>query len=146
MILKTSPYLHVLVMSLMVLVAGCATGGKPGKVVVSRSGVTIEGLYKNWEKYDVYYQGASPSTPFGIIFDPKGDGRRLTFHEYWEPVKDQEELSRLIRRLQARESRMYVQEIISPEKEVYGYLYTLPLNPRIKVVDDKTLWVDKLGW
>lgn len=143
---KISLYLCALVMSLMVLVAGCATGGKHGKVVVSRSGVTIEELYKNWEKYDVYYQGASPSTPFGIIFDPKGDGRKLTFHEYWEPVKDQEELSRLIRRLQARESRMYVQEIISPEKEVYGYLYTLPLNPQIKVVDDKTLWVDKLGW
>ena len=143
---KMTLYLYLFVISFMVFVAGCATGGKYGKAVVSRSGVTIEELYKNWEDYNVYYQGASSSTPFGIIFDPKGDGRKLTFHEYWEPVKDQEELSRLIRRLQARESRMYVQEIIDPEKKVYGYLYTLPLNPRIKVVDHKTLWVDKLGW
>jgi hypothetical protein len=125
---------------------GCADQQRYGRTMVTKSVPTIEALYENWSDYEVYVQAASPTLPIGIIFDLKEDGKKITYHNFWTPVKDKEELDMFIRRLKNREGRLYVQEIRDPDKQVYGYLYSLPVNPLIKRINDETIWIDRIGF
>jgi len=125
---------------------GCAAGSNIGRVTVEPNMLTIEELYENWEKYYVYvsYFGASESRPYGIMFDPRNDDRKLEVHNWWSRVEDQEQMSTIRRMLGTRQFPIYVWVIRSPDKKTYGYLYAPHQDVLVSVVDEKTLWVDRL--
>ena len=106
----------------------------------------IEQLSENWKNYYVYafYLSASQSRPYAIVFDPKGDGRKLKVHKSWSWVKDKKQLLRLIAMLRTTESFVDMWVIHCPDKQTYGYMYTSHNDVAVRVVDEKTLWLDKM--
>jgi len=54
-----------------------------------------------YNHYTIYYAGMQTGFPSAIMFDPKGDERKLLPHEYWVQVKDQETVSEIITAVQA---------------------------------------------
>ena len=146
MTFKKHIYLGIMAAFLMSLLFGCSGPNQYGSLGLNRDGVTIEKLSENWKDYYVSYIGASSNQPYGISFDPKADDRKLMYHEWWVQVKDQKELSDLIRLLNVHWSSLYVREILGPNKqEPYGYIYTHEiLRVLIKVHDANTLWLDRL--
>jgi len=126
---------------------GCSTPqyGKLSLVRDSRAGVPIQQLYERWKEYHVLYAGPSLENPSGILFDPKGDGKALKT-DRWIAVHRQEDLAELIRGIGMKPNlypKLY--EIMSPDRQVYGYLYTSWDHVYIKRIDEKTLWVESLA-
>ena len=137
----------LIVAFLMGLVVGCASGNRYGKLRPAWSPetrVTIEQLYENRLQYDISYAGISIENPSAIIFDPKGDERKLS-SDKWIRVKTQEELVDLIDWVQVNEvSYPVLWKILGPYNQLYGYMYSGWNHVLIKAVDDRTLWVDDL--
>jgi hypothetical protein len=110
-----------------------------GKLRTSKT--TIKEVYRNWKDYHVYYTGPSIGHPSAILFDPKGDPNTLV-NDKWIRVKSQEELSELIGWLGVG---IYpaLWRVLSPDNRLYGFMYTSSMSHAvIKVVDNKTMWVD----
>ena len=101
-------------------------------------------LIEHWERYDISYAGLSMENPSAVMFDPKGDDRRLT-SDKWVPVKTQEELFTLLGWIDHNvHFPPTLWRIIGPDGQLYGYMFTAWYSARIKVIDEKTLWVDDL--
>ena len=137
----------LVVACLMALVVGCALGSRYGKLRSAWSPgtrVTIEQLYENRLQYDVSYAGISVENPSAIMFDPKGDERKL-LTDKWIRVKTQEELADLINWVQVNEVTYPVLwRILGPYNQLYGYMYSGWNHVLIKAIDDRTLWVDDI--
>lgn len=122
---------------------GCANYGKI-RAVGSGEGITIEGLMDNWEHYDVSYAGLAVDNPSAVMFDAKLGGQKLIYDK-WVPVTDHAELVVLVKWLDANVNFPPVlSKILSPDNNLYGFLYSSWTNLVTKVVDDKTMWVDDL--
>jgi hypothetical protein len=73
------------------------------------------------------------------------DDRKLE-SDSWVQVKDEETLSKLYRSLWV-DIRFYYPKlwrILGPDDRFYGYMYTAWDHAVIKVVDERTLWVEGL--
>jgi hypothetical protein len=105
--------------------------------------VNVYDLMDRWKDYDVYWAGLAVDNPSGVMFDPKGDDRRLT-SDKWVAVKDQAELSILIRWLRAGNYYPILWRVLGPDNQFYGYIFSPWEHVVLKVVDDRTLWVDDL--
>jgi hypothetical protein len=142
-------FLAVLLSLFVFLVAGCA--GKYGKLRLQYGHgekMTAEILIENWEDYLVYRGGPSRGSPSAVMFDPKNDDRTIVPHRRWAEVKNQEELTDLITWVHGPTGDMSVfpkvMNILGPNDEFFGYMYTQWSNVLMKPVDDKTLWVDEI--
>jgi hypothetical protein len=146
MSLKRHLYIGLLTAILTTVGFGFATKNRYGRVTVVPNMPTIEQLSKNWKNYYVYvfYLSASQSRPYAIMFDPKDDGRKLTVHKWWSRVKGRKHLTTLIAMLTRSESLVGMWVIHGPDKRTYGYMYTSHNDVAIRVVDEKTLWLDKM--
>ena len=144
--LKRHQYIGLLTAVLTAVGFGFATKNRYGRVTVVPNMPTIEQLSENWKNYYVYafYLSASQSRPYAIVFDPKGDGRKLKVHKSWSWVKDKKQLLRLIAMLRTTESFVDMWVIHCPDKQTYGYMYTSHNDVAVRVVDEKTLWLDKM--
>lgn len=138
-----------LVCVVLLFCVGCAggtLGGNYAKVwpASSSKGVTIHSLVEDWQAYDIYYAGLGVDTPSAIMFDAKQDGRRLT-SDKWVPVTDQQTAKRIVGWIHA-DIAFYpiLYEILGPDNAFFGYMYTACEGIVVKVIDDKTLWVDDL--
>ncbi len=123
--------------------------GSYGKLRVQPRGpekVTIEMLEERWEDYDVYFAGPWIGRPSAVMFDPKDDDRKLVPHKWWVPVKKKEDLLQVVSGVKVGQVSFWpiVWRILGPDDQHYGYMYTAWQHVLIKVVDDKTLWVDDI--
>ena len=138
----------ILVMFLpFTFILGCITGNKYGRLNINlskRTGITIERLFEHWNDYEVYYAGVHEGVPSAIAFDPKDDDKKLTFHEWWTRVVSDKQLKAQIISLLADRPEPYLWQILGPENGVFGYMYTPHNSVYIRVIDQKTLWVDEL--
>ncbi|MGD8984842.1 MAG: hypothetical protein PVI53_12505 [Desulfobacteraceae bacterium] len=144
--LKRHLYIGLITAILTAVGLGFATKNRYGRVTVERNMPTIEQLSKNWENYYVYasYLSATQSRPYAIMFDPKDDDRKLKVHESWSRVKDKKQLLTLIAMLRTSQFLVDMWVIHGPDKRTYGYMYTSCQDVIIRVVDEKTLWLDRL--
>ena len=93
----------------------------------------------------MYYAGVSSSQPNAILFDPRKDDRKMDVHEWWVEVKDPELMSELMGFIYNSPWHPSLRRITGPDGQRYGYLFSVYWNVPIKVVDDKTMWIDDLS-
>lgn len=134
---------------LMLPISTCTFFGPYGKLRVQPRGadkVTVEMLEERWEDYDVYFAGPWIGRPSAVMFDPKQDDRKLVPHKWWVPVKTKEDLLEVVRGIEVGQVDFWpiVWRILGPDDHLYGYMYTAWHHVLIKVVDNKTLWVDDI--
>jgi hypothetical protein len=130
-----------LTIMLAVLLAayGCAKYG-----VIRPAGgneMTIETLVNNWQDYDVSWTGLSLGEPTALMFDLKGDGKKLV-GDIWHPVESKESVLAFISSLQA--NQIYypiVWRILGPDGQFYGYLYSGWNHTVVKPMNETTVWV-----
>jgi len=145
--MKECCYLAAIALFFTTFMIGCSWLKNYGKLrIESGPGkkVAIEELIERWQSYDVYYAGISLESPSAVMFDPKGDGRKLV-SDKWIVVKNQQELSTLVNWIDANIPFSPVLWIVlGPDSQFYGYMYSAWNHVLIKVVDESTLWVDNL--
>ena len=106
--------------------------------------VDVNDLIGRWDQYDVYYAGWIYYNPSAVMFDPKGDDRKL-ISDKWIPIKDQVELSMLVRYMRSNyHFHPVLWRVLDPDNHFYGYIYSARQDVVMKVVDDQTMWVDDL--
>jgi hypothetical protein len=145
--LKKHLYLVLITAFLMGLPSGCSTMkgyGKLGFPQTTEPKMTLDQLVENWKDYDVYYSGVWEGYVYGVMFDPKNDDRKLVGHKWWEPVETQEDLAQMIRWINSFPFEPQLWKILSPDNRLHGFIYTFRHPVMIKVIDDRTLWVDEL--
>jgi len=133
----------VIAMTLLLFFAGCA--GKIGygsHKLASLEGdtMTVETLAKNWKDYDVYYSGVDTRPPYGILFDVKGDNRKIV-SKYWVKVEDEKTVSDMIQWMipfYGYKARLF--RITGADKQFYGYVYTPWTFVVFKQIDPDTLF------
>ncbi len=131
----------------MSLVSGCSGTTNYGKLRAEPSRgytATVDELVEKWQSYHVTYAGVAVDNPSAVMFDPKGDERTLV-SDKWIALRDQAELSLLIDSLNANYGYYPVLwRVLGPDDQFYGYMYSAWDHVVIKVVDERTLWVDDL--
>ena len=139
-------YSALILIIAVVLMSGCAWLKGYGKLrLTSEYGddMTIQKLQENWDDYNVYYAGISPSNPAGIMFDPKHDGRELV-GDRWTRVEDGKTVTEIIGWIKTYTQfhpRLHV--LLGPDNQLYGYVFYAWGYDYIvaKVIDDRTLYV-----
>ena len=139
----------IFVSLVLFLLAGCAGLDAYGKLRLLADGkerVTIEQLVDRWQDYDVYYSGIAVHKPSAILFDPKGDERTLQVHPWWVRVEKKDMLLEILKWIDFyRKFPPRLRAVLGPDNAFFGYMYTPWDHALIKVVDDKTLWVNELS-
>jgi len=139
-------FLYLITVFLVTSFLGCAESGDRARLADPRSDMTIDYLQKHWKDYNVSYAGVDADRVNAILFDPKGDGRKLTLQQFWVSVKDEKQLSDLIGSINIfRNEGPDLFSVVGPGGQVFGYLYMLPSEPDMKVVDANTLWIGDLS-
>ena len=148
--LKKCLYFYLFAVLLTGLTLGCSTTtryGKLGYPQTEEPKMTLDQLLKDWQDYNIYYSGVWEGHIYGVMFDPKNDARKLVGHEWWEPVETQEQLRQSILWMNIFRSFRYepmLWKILSPDNKLHGFIYTARYPMIIKVIDNRTLWVDEL--
>lgn len=144
--LKRHLYIGLLTAILTALGFGFATKNRYGRVTAVPNMPKIEQLSENWKNYYVYafYLSAAQNRPYAIVFDLKDDERKLKVHELWSRVKDKKQLLTLIALLRSSQSLVDMWVIQGPDKQTYGYMYTSHQDVIIRLLDEKTLWLDRM--
>ena len=142
---KCGIYCLFLFLCSSVLTFECMAWGRYGQIKPAGPEMNIEQLAAHWEEYHVFWAGVE-SQSAAIVFDIKGDDKVITLHKYWAPVKDKSQLSKTIGLLQRAGSTAALYKIIGPGDQIFGYIYKSTPSPLIKVVNEKTLWVDRIAW
>jgi len=134
----------VLLISLLFVIAGCASYGKLRLQSGPGENMTIQQLKENWGQYHILATGVEANVPSAIIFDRKDDGREILGERWWE-VKDFESVSETIDRIEAQVStpgyypRLW--KMLGPDEHLYGYMFTAWDHAVMFVGDDKTMRV-----
>lgn len=128
-------------------VAGCAGGY--GKVrVEDKGGMTVETLVSNRQNYEIYYAGDG-NMAIAVLFDPKTDGKTLQMGPRWDRMPDQSTLDKMVGYLKQQAPRgVYstrLWTILGPDGSTYGYVYTVLTELVIRVIDEKTMFVESVG-
>ena len=139
-------FLIIVVVMFLASLFGCVGSGSGGRLARPGSDMTIDYLQKHWKDYNVSYAGVNVDSVNAILFDPKGDDRKITLQQFWVPVNDAGVFSDLIRWIHVfKIEGPSLYSVVGPGGQVFGYLYMLPSTPQIKAVDDKTLWIGNLS-
>jgi hypothetical protein len=134
----------VLLISLFLMGAGCASYGKLRLQCGSGKTMTTQQLKENWEKYHVLATGVEPSVPSAILFDRKDDNREIHGERWWE-LKDSKTVSETIGWIEAQDPvggyypRLW--EILGPDDHLYGYMFTAWDHAVLMIGDDNILKV-----
>ncbi len=141
--------LAVIAMILSFPVSGFAWFNNYGKIRLQPwrgEKMTVQKLKEKWQDYTIYYSGMSTDFAGSIMFDPKDDERDLERHKWWDPVKDKEELEEIVFWINTYYDHFYprVWRVLGPDNQFYGFMYTAHDHVLIRVVDNKTMWVDEM--
>jgi hypothetical protein len=134
----------VSLISLFLIVAGCASYGRlrlqsgPGETM------TIQQLKENWQNYHILATGVEPNVPSAIIFDRKDDGREIIGERWWE-LKDYNSVSETIGSIEAQISPgpyyPTLWKMLGPDGHLYGYMFTSWDSAVMSIGPDKTMTV-----
>ncbi len=106
--------------------------------------VSVSDLVERWAQYDVYYEGWIYYNPSAVFFDPKSDDRKL-ISDTWAPIRDQVELSMLVKYINANNNfHPVLWRVLGPDNDFYGYMYSAWGHAHMKEIGERTLWVDDL--
>jgi hypothetical protein len=134
---------------LLFSVSGCAWQQNYGKLRLQPYGkdrLTIENLLDNWTGYHIYYAGLEVYRPSALMFDPKEGERKLVPHEWWIKVEDKKTLIEIVDWLNFdKHFEPLIWRILGPNDAFFGYVYTAWTHVLIRVIDEKTLWVDDMS-
>lgn len=113
--------------------------GKPGEI-------TIQILVDNWTDYRIYYAGLDIRSPLGVMFDPKNNDTVLT-GDRWKPITDQKALKEAVKWLgtTTESYRPDLKALMGPNDRLFGYMYHSHGHIILRVIDDKTLYVNDLS-
>ena len=139
-------FLRLVVVCFLASLFGCVESENRGRLTMTGSGMTLDHLQKSWKDYNVSYAGVNVESVNAILFAPKSDGREITLQQFWVSVDDAAVLSDLISWIHVfKYDGPSLYSVVGPGGQFFGYLYMLPSNPEIKVVNDKTLWIGNLS-
>lgn len=132
----------------LTVISGCtANYGNISRQSDSENAVGLLDLADNWRAHDIYYATRHSSRPAAVMFDPKGDGKRLV-GKSWYRIQDPVTLAKTIRTIQIWYRTAAVGVIRGPDNRLFGYMYTSPgLNIVVKLLDPDdpdTLYVSTL--
>jgi hypothetical protein len=133
----------VLCVLMGLLIAGCA-GGNFGTIKQEEAGgMTLEGLLRDWQSYNIYFAGISVDKPVAILFDPKNDGKNLEAEGLrWWNIKDEKTLRDGIGRVNMLPEYLpRIWKILGPDGSVYGHVYTPAIRLNIVGVSENTIRV-----
>lgn len=88
--------------------------------------MTIQALRDSWTDYNIYYSGYYAENATSIIFERKDDQRTIRLSETsWTKVADHRTLTVTINSMVANNDfTARVWNVIGPDSQSYGYLYT----------------------
>ena len=127
---------------------GCASGRYGRLDTVDRADpVTVEMLVQQWESYDVYYTGLHAGHPSAVLFERKDDDMGFLTGR-WSTVKSKDLLDDLVDsiRKQLPFAGYYPRlwKLFGPDGHLYGYMFTSWDHAVMKVVDEKTMFVNDI--
>ncbi len=114
--------------------AGVFTAPGPGNKLIS-----LSELEARPSKYHIYYVGLSWDMPTALLFDPKGDDRKI-IGQSWVKVQEGHDLHRMINFVKSFtnfDPRLYA--IIGPGGQVFGYILAPTFAIQTRIVDEKTI-------
>jgi hypothetical protein len=137
--------LSILIISMILIMNGCATGPKirPQRAIDER--ISLQELAQNWQDYDVSYAGWSVTDLYGIMFDPKDNSMKLDGSR-WKKIEDQDTREKIFS--QVPDKTRYPSRIVGPDDEFYGYILYIKREGAntqravVRVVDDHNLTID----
>ena len=138
---------------IVLIIFSCASWQKNyGKLRIlpeSQNEVTIQNLIDKWDDYNIYYSdhydGFNVRAPLGIMFDPKNNDTTLT-GDRWKKVGDQKTLIEMTQWIYpTTQYDPWLNEILGPDGQFYGYLYYSYGFATLKVVGNKTMYVLNLN-
>jgi hypothetical protein len=136
--------LLVSLLSLFLMVAGCASYGKlrlqsgPGEIM------TTQQLKESWQKYNILAAGVEPNVPSAILFDRKDDSREIIGERWWE-LKDYKMVSDTVGWIETQQPvgsyypRLW--RILGPDDHLYGYMLTAWDHAVMLIGDNNTMKV-----
>jgi hypothetical protein len=125
-------------LALLIAAYGCANYGA---IKPAGNEMTIETLVDNWKDYDVSWTGLSLGEPTALMFDLKGDGKKLV-GDIWHPVETKQALLDFISWLRANQTYYpSVWRIVGPGGQTYGYLYSGWNRTVVKPMNETEVWV-----
>ena len=149
---KMSRHRFLFIFLIALILYGCSisqkNSGKLRMIHKSQNDVTIQNLIDKWDDYNIYYSdiydGYHPRAALGIMFDPKNNETTLA-GDRWKKVKDQKDLIEMTKWIYSNtQYEPWLNEILGPDGKFYGYLYYSYGFVKLKVVDDKTMYVFNL--
>ncbi len=145
--IKKIIYIGIFGILLAALTIGCATLDMHGKLrAQSEPGQreTLDELKEDWREFSIYRAGLYATLPSAIMFDPKDDDKTVV-GEGWVKVEDKKTLLELMSSIQYNSfSFPRLQRILGPDDQFYGYFLSAWNHAYIKVIDDKTLWIEDI--
>lgn len=135
----------VLVLAGMVLAMyGCASQGYVRSQMVYSNRLTVQTLVKDWQDYTIYFAGHGRGHPSAVLFKPKNDDRVVIADRWWK-VEQYEVLTDLVDSIQRQLPIAYyyprLLELLGPDNQRYGYVFTSWDHVVAKLIDDRTLVV-----
>ena len=135
----------VSLISVLVMVAGCASYGKLRLQSGPGENMTVQQLEENWAQYHILATGVEANVPSAIIFGRKDDGREIIGERWWE-LKDYKSVSETVGRIEAQNTtgggyypRLW--KMLGPDEHLYGYMFTAWNKAVMPVNNDKTMAV-----
>jgi hypothetical protein len=121
---------------------GCASYGTVRSQMVYDNRITVQGLLKDWQNYNIYFTGHGRGHPSAVLFEPKDDDRGVIADRWWK-VEKYEILTDLVDSIQRQLPIAYyyprLLELVGPDNNRYGYVFTSWDHVVAKLVDDRTM-------
>ena len=121
----------------MLLAAALGCAGIAKLQPEARGASVIQDLSTQWESYTTYAAIWPGSRPVALLFDLRSDERAI-LAEGWTKVDHPADAASLIEGLQAGQSPRLFQ-VLGPDGQFFGYLYTAVPGLQTQVVDAKTV-------
>ena len=128
---------------MLFVLAGCA--GKLGYGSVKLAALegdqmTIDDLLENLKDYDVYFSGLDSRQPYGILFDKKGDDRKIT-SQFWYKLEDERAVSEMVQWMNSfYRSGPRLFRVRGADNQFYGYAFSAWTFIVLKQVDSNPLF------
>ena len=124
------------ILILPVLLTGCF-GNYGGMVSLKSYGmeITLDELMQNHMQYHIFYSGPE-TNPFAVLFDPKDEQKSIQTGKYWQQIKNQDILKKIISAMQMDSTHEVEFNVIKgKDNAFYGIMYTFG-HTTIKHVED----------
>ena len=129
---------------LVLALSGCATYTGARSQMVYGNRISVQGLVKDWQNYNIYFTGHGRGHPSAVLFEPKDDDRAIIADRWWK-VETYEVLADLVDSIQRQLPIGFyyprLLELVGPDNHRYGYVFTSWDHVVVKLTDDRTMVV-----